>query len=480
MRDAFAGWHMGRVCCAYRRHPFHGSDPLSQELVGRWLGITQPQLSRIEHGPPIRDLDKLIHWARTLRIPPYCLWFDLPGSARGGVLQPQAQLDEATCIPYRTESLDRTVRTVVELSERDMNRRTFLRGSAFTAAAFSESALLALTVPPASSAATASASGRRVGIADVEILTEHLAHLRRLDHRYGAGRVREQVVQLLHREAGTVLHGSYSEETGRALLGAVAQASWLAGSMAADVGRHALAQRYYTQTLNLAMRSDDRLYASYVLSHMSRMTVQFGDRAAAEDGVVRNGRQAVALARAGLRVATGGSSPALSALLHAVEARGHALLGDASATRAAITAAERLFGRSRPDDEPSWLRFYTEAELSADAGRCLRDIGEIDHATRLMDHALAGYEPWRARSRCFVQTDLVLAYLRGGDMGRAAVAGRQALSAAEDVSSTRTSDRIRGLARRVRSARAKSRELVELDEAITDFLARAASGQRWQ
>jgi hypothetical protein len=145
-------------------------------------------------------------------------------------------------------TLDGTVRTVVALSGRDMERRKFLLGSAFTAAAFSEPALYALTVPPAEN--TARMAGQRVGMPDVEIITENLTHLRRLDNRYGSGRVRDQVVQLLHREANTVMHGSYSEKTGKALLGAVAQASWLAGSMAADVGRHSLAQRYYIQTLN--------------------------------------------------------------------------------------------------------------------------------------------------------------------------------------------------------------------------------------
>lgn len=228
-------------------------------------------------------------------------------------------------------TLDGTVRTVVELSGRDMDRRKFLLGSAFTAAAFSEPALFALTVPPAEN--TARVAGRRVGMPDVEIITENIAHLRRLDHRYGSGRVREQVVQLLHREASTVMHGSYSEKTGKALLGAVAQASWLAGSMAADVGRHSLAQRYYIQTLNLAMSAGDRLYAANVLSHMSRMTVQIGHGAITDHDRLRHARQAIALARAGHSVTGGTATPVLSALLHAVEARGHALLSDGNTTR---------------------------------------------------------------------------------------------------------------------------------------------------
>lgn len=82
MRDALASWHMGRVIAAYRAHPFHGRV-LSQELVGGWVGLTQAQLSRIENGPPIRDLGRLGMWARTLDIPAPLLWFKVgPRSPR--------------------------------------------------------------------------------------------------------------------------------------------------------------------------------------------------------------------------------------------------------------------------------------------------------------------------------------------------------------------------------------------------------------
>ncbi|WP_371785505.1 helix-turn-helix domain-containing protein [Streptosporangium subroseum] len=76
MRAALDAWHMGRVIAAYRTHPHHGR-PLRQETVAAWVGITQPQLSRIEHGPPIIDLGRLTQWARLLCIPPERLWFQV-------------------------------------------------------------------------------------------------------------------------------------------------------------------------------------------------------------------------------------------------------------------------------------------------------------------------------------------------------------------------------------------------------------------
>ena len=154
-----------------------------------------------------------------------------------------------------------------------------------------------------------------------------------------------------------------------------------------------------------------------------------------------------------------------------MEARGHALCQDRSAARTAVLEAERHYERCRPDGEPTWLGFYTEAELAADLGRTLRDSGEPTHAIRLMTHTLERYEPWRVRSRCFVQTDLAAAYLAGGDYEHAAALTRDALNTASTVSSGRTVRRIQSLQQQIRPLRSAS--LAEVDEEITGFLRRA-------
>ncbi|MGI9003531.1 MAG: hypothetical protein ACR2GH_18065, partial [Pseudonocardia sp.] len=200
-------------------------------------------------------------------------------------------------------TLEGTVCTVVELSGRDMRRRRFLLGSAFSVAAFAEPALVALTVPPAQ--ITVRAGGLRVGMVDVQVFTEHITHLDKLGHEYGSGRVRVEMVQLLHREANQLVHGSYSEKVGRALLSVVARATKSAGFMSSDAGRHPLAQRYYIQGLDLAMRAGDRQCAADILQEAARLTVRIGENAPAGQDMVRYGRQAVALARSGLTIAEG-------------------------------------------------------------------------------------------------------------------------------------------------------------------------------
>ncbi|MFD0202307.1 MULTISPECIES: helix-turn-helix transcriptional regulator [Saccharothrix] len=84
-RAAFASQHIGRVFKAYRNHPRHLTlfgKALTQELLGRWLGLTQAQVSRIENGKPEQYLETLQNWAKILHLPPHMLWFDLPGQTR--------------------------------------------------------------------------------------------------------------------------------------------------------------------------------------------------------------------------------------------------------------------------------------------------------------------------------------------------------------------------------------------------------------
>jgi transcriptional regulator with XRE-family HTH domain len=79
LRDALVKErHIGHAVRSYRKHPFHGQRSISQETAARWLSISQTQLSRIENGRPIYDLERLAQWANVFKVPPDLLWFALP------------------------------------------------------------------------------------------------------------------------------------------------------------------------------------------------------------------------------------------------------------------------------------------------------------------------------------------------------------------------------------------------------------------
>lgn len=79
---AFESQHIGKVFRVFRSHPhflrLYGKA-LNQDVLGRWLGLTQAQVSKLENGKPERNLDNLINYARALHLPQHLLWFKFPG-----------------------------------------------------------------------------------------------------------------------------------------------------------------------------------------------------------------------------------------------------------------------------------------------------------------------------------------------------------------------------------------------------------------
>ncbi|MGH3916087.1 MAG: hypothetical protein ACRDTC_22165 [Pseudonocardiaceae bacterium] len=370
-------------------------------------------------------------------------------------------------------TLDGALRTIVELTGRDMRRRKLLLGSAFSVAAFAEPTLYALTVPPAQG--TARAAGPRIGLADVQVLTEQVTYLHKLSAEYGSGRVRTQLVQLLHGEGNRLLHSTYTEKTGKALLSTVANATLHAGWMTGDVGRHALAQRYLIQALDLALRAGDRHLAAEILCGAGGLTARIGENAPPGQDTTRHGRQAVALARAGLTIAQDTVHPALAAALHGAEAKGFSLLGDARETRHAALAAQRCYETVTPEDAAS---VYVVNAYGQDLGNSLLRIGDTEQALTLSTMALDGAEPWMARGRCVNQVLLARTHLQGRDLEQAAACGRDALRNAATLSSTIVTDRLRALQRQVAPLRAASPYLANLDDRITEHLLRSARDHR--
>ncbi|MCP2252921.1 Helix-turn-helix domain-containing protein [Prauserella aidingensis] len=128
MRDAFATRDMGTVLRAYRYHPAHGHRALSQETVSRWLGtVTQSQLSRIESGRNKVDaLDKLVHYAQALKMPPELLWFSLPESQQAPAHRsadvfalPDGPIVAATSMHTDSALADMLLRTLDQYSSTD-------------------------------------------------------------------------------------------------------------------------------------------------------------------------------------------------------------------------------------------------------------------------------------------------------------------------------------------------------------------------
>ncbi|MEV6397057.1 MFS transporter [Streptomyces sp. NPDC051907] len=280
----------------------------------------------------------------------------------------------------------------------------------------------------------------RVGHSDVAKLREAAEDARRWDSKYGGGDWRSSMVpECLRVDAAPLLLGSYSDEVGRALFGATAELTRLAGWMAFDTGQQEAAQRYYIQALRLARAAADVPLGGYVLASMS---LQATYRGFADEGVD--------LAQAALERNRGLATARTMSFFRLVEARAHAKASDAVAAGAALKAAEGWLERSREGDaDPSWLGFYSYDRFAADAAECYRDLKAPRQVRRFTEQALSRPTEEFVRSHGLRLVVSAVAELESGNLDAACAAGTRAVEVAGRISSARTTEYVRDLLHRL-------------------------------
>ncbi|GAA4796189.1 MFS transporter [Streptomyces sanyensis] len=320
------------------------------------------------------------------------------------------------------------------------------------------------TAGPAAEPADGADAAVRVGHSDVAKLREAAEDARRWDSKYGGGDWRSSMVpECLRVDAAPLLLGSYSDEVGRALFGATAELTRLAGWMAFDTGQQEAAQRYYIQALRLARAAADVPLGGYVLASMS---LQATYRGFADEGVD--------LAQAALERNRGLATARTMSFFRLVEARAHAKAGDAAAAGQALKAAEGWLERSREGDcDPSWLGFYSYDRFAADAAECYRDLKAPRQVRRFTEQALSRPTEEYVRSHGLRLIVSAVAELESGNLDAACAAGTRAVEVAGRISSARTTEYVRDLLHRLEPYGDEPR-VMELRERARPLLAAPA------
>jgi tetratricopeptide (TPR) repeat protein len=349
LRDALAAQHIGRLGRAYRRHheftARYGHAGVSQELLGTWLGLTQAQVSRVENGPPVRNLDILVHWARVLQIPPRLLWFKLaPGRS---VDKPGAEPRLALSTPALAGPSGRTATEGGQVHDRD----------AVVMKAF-----------------------------------------RTADLQAGGGYLYASVIRYLQTDMAPRLFGADTGAENRALFTAAAALTEMAGWMAHDAGRDATARRHFGRALALVQIGGDQQLTAHVLGSMSHLASYLGQP-----------DEAIALARQGQTVLHAGpANPALEARMLALEARGVASRDPADPAECArlLLRAEQALESAPASSASTWVSHFDEGSLASETTRCLRQLGDLEQARRQAERIISLRPSHRTRSRAFGQLAL--------------------------------------------------------------------------
>ncbi|OKK18104.1 sporulation protein [Streptomyces sp. CB00455] len=295
-------------------------------------------------------------------------------------------------------------------------------------------------VPARPGAETPRDHAQRVGHSDVAKLREAAEDARRWDSKYGGGDWRSSMVpDCLRVDAAPLLLGAYTDEVGRALFGATAELTRLAGWMAFDTGQQEAAQRYYIQALRLARAAADVPLGGYVLASMS---LQATYRDFPDEGVD--------LAQAAVERNRGLATARTMSFFRLVEARAHAKAGDSAAAGAALRAAEGWLERARDGDpDPTWLGFYSYDRFAADAAECYRDLNLPRQVRRFTEQALSRPTEEYVRSHGLRLVVSAVAELESGNLDAACAAGTRAVEVAGRISSARTTEYVRDLLHRL-------------------------------
>jgi transcriptional regulator with XRE-family HTH domain len=441
MRDAFAAQHIGWVVRAYRQHPHHsaryGPAGISQTLLGQWLGLAQAQVSRIENGAPVRNIDTLAHWARALRIPPELLWFDLPGRRRGAAASVD-ELFDSTAGPGRASQLslgsgDWLPANSGELADMLRDGAELPISSATVTRLVHE---WLVTEPPQ---VVEVLSGRRIGDRLVSKVERRIVELRHIDDFVAGGDLHGLVEQELRATATLLREASYGTALGRRLLIAIGELCQLAGWVVGDAGQYATAARYYSVGVKAAHAANNQALAANLISTLSYQVANVG-----------NPREAMLLAQSAATGAKRQTTPTVQALFKERLAWAYAKAGERRSAERTLAAVETAYEQRTPGDDPEWAYWLDEDEINTMAGRCYVEIGQAERAIPLLSGVLKHYDERRTREFSLYLSWLAEAHIMLGAIDEAAATATRTLELTSQITSARSDDRVNVLRRKLR------------------------------
>jgi len=449
--DACARRDLGTVISALK------TGGLTQGRIAELTGISQGRLSEWVTGKrEPKGVTTFQKFANGVDLPPAArraLGLDA-GSRANAVTASRADAD----LSYPGNA-EQAARNVTRLWAADLNDAVLIQRGRADPRAWNDASLRWL-VDPGQVPGEEPARGARIGLSDVERFRATVDVFAKLDDRYGGRHARQALIQYLSTDADRMLSGRYTEAVGRELFAAVGEATLLGAWMSYDSApASALAQGYFIQALALAQAGNDRLLGASILdamSHQATFTGRF--------------TEAASLARAARAGTRGIATPTLTAHFHAMEARALARLGDAKACAHALSESTREFERANPENDPEWIRYFNESELSAEFGHCMRDLGRSTDAIQHAGHGLATSGEF-ARSDFFVSIVLADAHVKAGDIEQACNISLQALTAGEQIRSARCVSYLREFMSHLPATNSR---------ALADFRDQAAESRMWR
>ncbi|MGW6388927.1 helix-turn-helix transcriptional regulator [Streptomyces sp. NPDC055103] len=198
-----------------------------------------------------------------------------------------------------------------------------------------------------------------------------------------------------------------------------------------DERRHASAGRFWHAALHNAHTAHQRDLGAGILSDLAYQLLWLKDARAAADILEH------AIPRT--------QHPTARSLLHLRQARALAALDEGGQCRRALTAAEKALDTPSYDPAPAWCSWMSTADLAADGGRCLADLGQRRQAHQLMDEGIDLLTATRSKTKSVFLAYQAETYLRDGEPEIAAATATRSLDLASRIDAPRCVTMVRDL-----------------------------------
>jgi tetratricopeptide (TPR) repeat protein len=465
-RAAFESQHIGKVFRAYRNHPRHlelFGKALNQELLGRWLGLTQAQVSKLENGKPEQNLEALRNYAKALSLPQRMLWFDFPGYSRlattivqrpGSLTVPGvpqtivAAGDDLLADPSASRAtvsrVDEEVADVPAGFDPDGRSRT-TRPLVFGDTMGTEMADLALAMQPSGVSpallehverTVAHIHGNFAKVPPTQLLPVVNEHL-----RWTTGRLKVSQT-IAHRRQLCSIVGHLA-----------GQRAWLMF----DLRRVGEAESWYRIALDAAHEADEDSLSAWLLGGWSVIAFDVG-----------RAREALTLLQRASQHADRTAHNPVAGWINALMARAHAADGDAVATRVMLT---RIRERTWSIGEDTYRHGMDSrrGELNVDyyEGGSLLALGDNVAARHAFATALATQSDAHLKGRAVITLQVAMTHARENSLDQAADLAVSAWSIPPDQRIGPITERVQQLRDAIAPA-GKSGALDQIDQLLGD------------
>ncbi|MEO3752538.1 helix-turn-helix transcriptional regulator [Streptomyces sp. B6B3] len=279
---------------------------------------------------------------------------------------------------------------------------------------------------------------------------------RMADRQLGGGHLYGSVMHYLNSQVAPRIFGADSVNSAPETFLAAAALTEMAGWMAHDSGQDNRARQHFEHALPLARAGSDHSLTAHVFASLSHLALQS-----------EQPRDAIDLARSGRAAAKAGPLvPMLSARLYAMQARASARLGEESASRQALAAAEDALGREAEGNASEWISQFDAASLASEETLCLQELGQLPAAAEAAERAVSLRTGERARSRVFSQISLAAIRAEMGELDAACTVASELLESCRTLGSLRITHQLDDLAQTLRAFQAE-RSVAELLDSLT-------------